>query len=433
MRRDPRRARMERMREPSGIAATPVHPCAAQRHRRSSVLRLTARYGGATLPGIIRWVALEWGCMVGGRIRRPAEGKIIASSHSQGQVLIELDPTQAVADQGNLAAQLAAARAEAARNAAETAPDPLKAFAPPPGLPEDVVARNRRLLSEEVETQRAKLAGLASDIQKAQADLAAGRTTVDKLERTLPLLRQRVEAKAELAREHLVSQLDQFDLEQKLVEMEQDLITSRHRVDQAQAAIESARQQRAQAAADFLRNAMSQAQEAEKKVATLTQDLAKAASRTGQQTLTAPVAGTVQELSVHTEGGVVSPADTLLSIVPDQSGLEIEAKLLNRDVGFVVEGQEAEIKLDPFQYTKYGTIHGTVTWVSRDAVPDDKLGLLYPVRVSLAKTTLDVGSRQVALGPGMSASVEIKTETRRVIEYLLSSLQRYQHEAMRER
>ena len=121
------------------------------------------------------------------------------------------------------------------------------------------------------------------------------------------------------------------------------------------------------------------------------------------------------------------------SIVPDQSGLEIEAKLLNRDVGFVVEGQEAEIKLDPFQYTKYGTIHGTVTWVSRDAVPDDKLGLLYPVRVALAKTSLDVGPRQVALGPGKSASVEIKTETRRVIEYLLSSLQRYRHETMRER
>ena len=156
-------------------------------------------------------------------------------------------------------------------------------------------------------------------------------------------------------------------------------------------------------------------------------------SRTGQQTLTAPIAGTVQELAIHTEGGVVSPADTLLSIVPDQSGLEIEAKLLNRDVGFVVEGQEAEIKLDPFQYTKYGTVRGTVTWVSRDAVPDDKLGLLYPVRVALAQTSLDVGPRQVALGPGMSASVEIKTETRRVIEYLLSSLQRYKHEAMRER
>jgi multidrug efflux pump subunit AcrA (membrane-fusion protein) len=99
----------------------------------------------------------------------------------------------------------------------------------------------------------------------------------------------------------------------------------------------------------------------------------------------------------------------------------------------VVEGQEAEIKLDAFQYTKYGTIPGTVVWVSRDAVPDEKLGLLYPVRVALARTHVDVGPRKVNLGPGLSAEVEIKTEKRRVIEYLLSSLQRYRHESMRER
>lgn len=182
-----------------------------------------------------------------------------------------------------------------------------------------------------------------------------------------------------------------------------------------------------------MRNVLSQQEDTEKKIAQLSEDLAKAEQRQGLQTLTAPITGTVQELTVHSEGGVVQPAEKVLSVVPDHSGLEIEAKMPNRDIGFVVEGQEAEIKLDAFPHTSYGTIPGRVVWISRDAVPDDKLGLLYPVRVALDKTSIDTGTRVIALGPGLSATIEVKTERRRVIEYLLSSLSRYRHDAMRER
>ena len=374
------------------------------------------------------------------QVLQPLEAGVVRAIHvrdgdhvTKDQVLIELDPTQTGADRDNLSGQLAAARAEAARYVAEVAPNPMAAFTLPADVPDAVYSQNRRLLVQEVETQRARLAGLDSEIAKAAADLATGRSTVDKLGKTVPLLRERVEAKGILASQGYSPRLDQLELQQQLVEQEQELIASRHRVDQSAAALESARQARAQADADYRRNAMTQGQEADKKVASLTQDLAKAEQRQGQQKLTAPISGTVQELAVHTEGGVVQQAQKILSIVPDNSGLEIEAKVLNRDVGFVVEGQEAEIKLDAYQYTKYGTIPGTVTWVSRDAVQDEKLGLLYPARVSLAKTQIDVGPRSVNLGPGLSAEVEIKTEKRRIIEYLISSLQQYRHESMRER
>jgi len=350
-----------------------------------------------------------------------------------GQILVELDPTQNAADSRNLSEQLASARSEAARHMAEAAPDPLAAFAPPSGGSEAAVEASRRLLRQEVDTQKAKLDGLDSEIRRGEADLAAGRATVDKLERTVPLLKKRVDAKGILAERGYSSRISQLELEQQLIEMQQELVTQRHRVEQSEASLASSRHARTQAAADFVRNALTQQDDAEKKIASLTQDLAKAAQRTGLQTLTAPVSGTVQELALHTEGGVVQQAQKLLSIVPDDSGLEIEAKLLNRDIGFVTEGQEAAIKLEAFEYTKYGTVPGTVVWVSRDAVVDDKLGLLYPVRVLLARTEIDVGPRSVKLGPGLSATVEIKTEKRRVIEYLLSSLQRYRHESMRER
>jgi len=78
------------------------------------------------------------------------------------------------------------------------------------------------------------------------------------------------------------------------------------------------------------------------------------------QSLTAPVAGVVQDLAVHTLGGVVTPAQQLLRIVPADGGVEVAAVIANQDVGFVEIGQEAEIKIDTFPFTRYGLIHGRV-------------------------------------------------------------------------
>jgi hemolysin D len=374
------------------------------------------------------------------KVVQPLEAGVVRAIHvrdgdhvTEGQVLIELDPTQATADKDSLIGQLDAAKTETARFTAEMSPTPMAAFAPPPNVPKAVSAQNRRLLEQEISTQQSKLAGLDSEIRRNQADLEAWQVTVEKLEKSTPMLRERVETKRGLAGRFLATRHDLLQLEQQLVEQEQDLIIQRHRVDQAHAALESARQQRGQAQADFFRNVLSQQEDTEKKIAQIAQELAKAEQRRGLQTLTAPITGVVQELSIHSEGGVVQPAEKLLSVVPDNSGLEIDAQMPNRDIGFVVEGQEAEIKLDAFPHTSYGTIPGHVAWISRDAIKDDKLGLLYPVRVALDRTSIDAGDRVIPLGPGLSATVEIKTEKRRVISYLLSPLARYRHDAMRER
>ena len=132
-------------------------------------------------------------------------------------------------------------------------------------------------------------------------------------------------------------------------------------------------------------------------------------------------------------GGVVTPAQALLVIVPDDAGLEVEAQILNRDIGFVRAGQDAEIKLDAFPYTHYGTIAGKVTSISHDAVKDDKLGLIYPARVRLSKHVIVADGKSIQLEPGMASSVEIKTEQRRIIEYLLTPLLKYRNEALKER
>ncbi len=163
------------------------------------------------------------------------------------------------------------------------------------------------------------------------------------------------------------------------------------------------------------------------------QETVKASQRAELQRLTAPVPGVVQQLSIHTIGGVVTPAQELMKIVPESRSLEVEAWVLNRDIGFIEAGQNAEVKIETFPFTRYGTLDGEVIAVSSDAVTDDKKGLIYSGRVMLKESVIRVGEKRVSLTPGMAVTVEVKTGRRRLIEYLLSPLMRYKQESLGER
>jgi hemolysin D len=185
--------------------------------------------------------------------------------------------------------------------------------------------------------------------------------------------------------------------------------------------------------AETRRLALDSLDDAEKKIGVLAQELVKASSRSRLLTLTAPVEGTVQQLAVHTVGGVVTEAQALMVIVPRDEAVEVEAFVENKDIGFVNVGQRAAVKVETFPFTKYGTIEAEVTQVSNDAISDEKKGLLYSMRARLAQATIRVEEKSVLLSPGMAVTVEIKTGKRRVIEYFLSPLLQYGDESLRER
>lgn len=145
------------------------------------------------------------------------------------------------------------------------------------------------------------------------------------------------------------------------------------------------------------------------------------------------MSGTVQQLAVHTIGGVVTPAQPLLVIVPKEQSLEVEAFIENKDIGFVFAGQDVEVKVETFPFTKYGTIPAKVVHVSNDALNDEKRGLIYAARVKLSKSTMQLEKKIVNLSPGMAVTAEIKTGKRRVVEYFLSPLMQYKDESLRER
>ena len=147
-------------------------------------------------------------------------------------------------------------------------------------------------------------------------------------------------------------------------------------------------------------------------------DLAKAQERSTRLTLRAPAAGTVQQLAVYTAGGVVTQAKPLMEIVPDNT-LEVEAKVSNKDIGFVRPGQSAAIKLETFSFMRYGFLHGKVRMVSNDAQTTKKQKLVFPVRVAIDAQRMRVDGRWVHLSPGMAVTVDVKTGRRTVAGYFL--------------
>ena len=373
-----------------------------------------------------------------------------------GDTLIELDPTMNAAELGHLQGDLVATQLELERLRAALVEngDPLTEFRAPKGASPAQVETQRQFLVSQNGEFRAKLAVLKRQQEQKEAERATIGATIAKLEATLPIVQERFDVRKTLYGKELGAKLQYLEAQQQLVEMQQELAVQKSRYSEVTAALTVLTETNAQTVAEYRRTRFGEFAEADRKVAGLIQDLVKAEQRTKLQLLTAPVDGIVQQLAVHTIGGVVTPAQTLLVLVPVDGKLEIEATVPNRDIGFVRAGQDAEIKIDTFNFTRYGILHGKVLSVSQDAIsrekpqdkPNDKSKgtesgtsepqgqeLGFSARISLDRTQMQVGADPVNLSPGMAVTVEIKTGSRTLMSYLLSPLLRYRQESLRER
>ncbi|OUR70873.1 hypothetical protein A9Q78_11030 [Methylophaga sp. 41_12_T18] len=136
---------------------------------------------------------------------------------------------------------------------------------------------------------------------------------------------------------------------------------------------------------------------------------------------------------MSTVGGGVTEAQQLMLIVPDEQQLEVEVFLQNKDIGFVRDGMGGEIKIHTFPFTKYGIIDGEITSISDDATVDEEQGLIYGMHLLMKQNTIFVKGKEVRLMPGMAVTAEVKTGKRRILEFFMAPLLRYQQESIRER
>ena len=370
-----------------------------------------------------------------------------------GQPLVELDPTIAQADIASLMETRKAAQSEWLRTwvlqqmllkqelsahahkalaAKNTINQELHQASPADWTPADKADAQAQLATEWSDIT-ARLAKLSAEHQRRQAEMATVRAMIAKLDATVPIARQREQDFAALTAQGFMSGHANQDRTRERIELERDLATQQARLQEARAALTEAEQTRSAYLAETRRTLSERQAQADLKRHQTGQELTKATQREQLATLTAPVAGTVQQLALHTEGGVVTEAQALMVIVPGSASVSAEVTLENKDIGFVTPGQDVAIKLETFPFTRYGTVNATVQKVTQDAVNDEKRGAIFPATLKLDKTSIDVDGKPIKLAPGMNITAEIKTGQRRVIEYLLSPIQRAGGESLRER
>jgi hemolysin D len=469
----PRRLADEQAFLPAALSLqeTPMHPAP-----RRAALAICALFVIALLwavLGRIDIVAVAQGRIVvsqRSKLIQPLETSVVTAIHVKdgdrvvpGQLLIELDGTAPQADHNRVQQERAAAvgevrRMQALLQALAGGPPPQwpSTGTPAPGAapgaarvpalaaaPADASLRpdgdaawqatQRALLQTEWADITAQLARLQAELQFREAEGATAAQAVRKLQTTLPLARQREEDIQRLSEQGFVTGHAGQDRTRERIELEQDLATAQARQAETRAALAQARQAETAYRAETRRSLQDRLTQASLKASQLGEEAAKTTQRTQLTRLTAPVAGTVQQLAVHTAGGVVTPAQVLLVLVPEHAEVTADVVLENKDVGFVRGGQAAEIKLETFPFTRYGTVPARVTAITADAVLDDKRGAIFPATLRLEQAGLDVDGRRIRLAPGMNVTAEIKTGRRRVIDYLLSPVQQAVSESLKER
>ncbi|MHA6492983.1 HlyD family type I secretion periplasmic adaptor subunit [Pseudomonas borbori] len=419
-------------------------------------------------PRIIQWtlmvfaaLALLWACVGEIDVVATASGKIVPSGKSKviqpsevavvkaihvydgqqvkvGDLLIELDTSMTGADVERLnsdllAAQVDSARAQALLDAIQhnRAPTSLAQLIPQASA-EQQLAAQRWLQGQYLELQ-STLEQSAATIEQRTAEIQAAQSTVASLELSLPITRELAADYKRLLERQFVAKHAYLEKEQIRLDQERELSIQQSRVRELTAAKKAAQSQQNSVIAQTRRAMLDLQHESQQRAAALTQELKKAQQRDSLMRLTAPVDGTVQQLAIHTNGGVVTEAQPLMVIVPSDQPVEVEAMLENKDIGFVRPGQTVEIKVETFSFTKYGVIDGVVQSISNDAIEDERLGLVYSARIQLKKNTIQVGENLISLSPGMAVRAEVKTDKRKVIDYFLSPLQQYMDESLVER
>ena len=405
-------------------------------------------------------IGIIWASVSEVDIVATAEGKIVPSGHVkqiqpleggfvsrilvkegqgvvEGEPLIELDRTRTTADQSRLEMELLQNRLNYAR---------LDGFIsslagmqlhknidwPDQATPSEI-KHHVLMLEQQLESYSADQARLTQQLANKKAERQVNDALINKLDRTLPLVSQRVDALKKLSDKQMAARVQYLELEQERIELQEDLVGAKARNIQLNAQLVELQHQQSLLRATSHRDSLQQLLELKRQQVTLDEELVKARHLDQKQILQAPVNGIVQELAIHTIGGVVTPAQTLMKIVPANETLHVEAWLENKDIGFVEPGQTAEIKVHTFPFTKYGVLDAEVTTISSDAVADERRGLIYKVLLKLNTRSLMVGGNEVSMVPGMGVSAELKTGKRYLAEYLIAPISRYKNESLVER
>ena len=352
----------------------------------------------------------------------------------KGQSLIEMDTTNSDADEQQLLNKLQKAQLTVNRLKIELGQKETDEFGIKVDNP-DLVRTEKALLRANQTQFKEQNKQLRFELDQARATLGAAQLEVGKLDTEINFNQKQFIQKTRQSKEGLIARTEVDMAEMTLKTSQGERAVQLKRVREAKGRYESATEKLQASLAEHQSDLYQQLTDSEYQLQEAMQEMVKAEQIKGHQTLKAPVDGFIQQLAVHTVGAVVTRADKLLVIIPEDATLEVEASVLNKDIGFVDTNQVVNVKVDAFEYTRYGMLKGELDWVASDAILDEQKGPIYPSRIKLNffKLPRKVNDREALLQAGMSITADIVIGERRLIEYFSGPLLRYKDESLNER
>ena len=228
----------------------------------------------------------------------------------------------------------------------------------------------------------------------------------------------------------IIAKRDYVEAQNQRIEYQEQLTMKEHVIAQSQGKLNELNQQLRLITQEYRNKLLAELTQKSKEATSLRTEVETTQFRNAKQQIIAPVDGYIGKLLVHTVGGVVTPAEKLLTLIPKGVPLIIKATVQNQDIGFVTKKMEAAVKIDTFDFQKYGLIHGHVKHIADDAIEDEKLGPVYEITIDPKETTLRVEGKELTINPGMSVTAELKVGKRRVIEFFIYPMIKYLDEGL---
>lgn len=304
----------------------------------------------------------------------------------------------------------------------------------PPTLSElqpDLVARQRAEYRQDLNNLRNQISLIDQQVKQKQQDLVEIQARIVNLRESYRFAKKELEITQPLADEGVVPRIELLKLQRQVNDTQRELTSSELKMPVLKSAIREAMLSRIDAAQKFRSEQQEKLNQAQDKLSSMTESTVGLEDRVNRTVVTSPVTGTVKTLNVNTVGGVIQPGMDIVEIVPSEDTLLVEAKIAPQDIAFLRPELHTIVKFSAYDFTKYGGLEGTLEHISADTTTDEEGNSFYLVRIRTKETSLDKDNT-LPIIPGMTASVDIITGKRTILEYLLKPILSAQNNALKE-